>query len=149
LRFIHQGKRYAFAIGLPDNLSNRKYAEWVARQIALEMLSGHFDPTLSRYKPTTKRAQLMPIQELFTRFMSEKEKSLYWRSLEKYTLRSCTRKSEGGCQGNAGAVAIELLLITAAGQRAWEAGVLEPIELLGPNQVSPEHPSTEQKRPVG
>jgi integrase len=90
LRFTHQGERYAFAIGLPDSPSNRKYTERIARQIELEIVSGHFDTTLTRYKPATKRAQLMPIHELFTRFMDEKAKSLYKRTLEKY---ACTLKN--------------------------------------------------------
>jgi integrase len=90
LRFTHQGERYTFAIGLPDSPSNRKYADRIARQIELEMLPGHFDPTLASYKPAARRAQLMPILYLFSRFMSDKEKSLYLRSLEKY---ACTLKN--------------------------------------------------------
>ena len=51
LRFSHQGKRYAFAIGLPDSKVNRTIIEQKARQIELDILSGNFDSSLVKYKP--------------------------------------------------------------------------------------------------
>ena len=36
LRFTHAGKRRAFALGLPDTIINRKFAEQKARQIELK-----------------------------------------------------------------------------------------------------------------
>jgi integrase len=85
LRFSHLGKRYAFAVGLPDTLTNWKYvADKIARQIELDILSGHFDPSLARYKPQTVRACRMQVIDLFGQFINHKAKEVYQRSLEKY-----------------------------------------------------------------
>ena len=71
VRFTHAGKRYAFAIGLPDSEINRKVAEQKARQIELDILSGNFDPSLQKYRPQ-KREQtninLMSAGELLQQF---------------------------------------------------------------------------------
>ncbi|MFH7242125.1 MAG: Arm DNA-binding domain-containing protein [Spirulina sp.] len=51
LRFRHQGKRHYLSLGFADTPANRKLAEMKAKEIELDILSGHFDETLTRYKP--------------------------------------------------------------------------------------------------
>jgi hypothetical protein len=50
LNFRVSGKRYRFALGYPDEPTYRVKAESIARMIELDILSGHFDPTLTRYR---------------------------------------------------------------------------------------------------
>ena len=50
LGWRYKGKRYFLFIGLPDTITNRRVAEAKASQIELDMMSGHFDPTLRAYK---------------------------------------------------------------------------------------------------
>lgn len=89
LRFSHQGKRHAFAIGLPASAINQKVAEQRAHQIELDILSGNFDESLKKYKPQIARAgqrdDLITAGELLQQFIEEKAKSVSTkRSLEKY-----------------------------------------------------------------
>ncbi|MCU0565341.1 MAG: relaxase domain-containing protein [Oculatellaceae cyanobacterium Prado106] len=51
LVFSYAGKRHYLSLGFSDTKTHRKLAEAKARQLELDMLSGHFDPTLERYKP--------------------------------------------------------------------------------------------------
>ncbi len=51
LRFRYAGKRHYLSIGLPDTPVNRKVADQKARQIELDIVSGNFDETLTKYKP--------------------------------------------------------------------------------------------------
>lgn len=51
LRFRFAGKRRYVSLGFPDTAPNRKMAELKAREIELDILSGHFDSTLAKYKP--------------------------------------------------------------------------------------------------
>lgn len=89
LRFTHSGKRRAFAIGLPDTIINRKFAEQKARQIELDILSSNFDATLQKYKPQKTKeeieAEFVTIEELILRFIEYKSNFVSSpRSLEKY-----------------------------------------------------------------
>ena len=89
LRFTCQGKRYYFAIGLPNTDINRKVAEQRARQIELDILSGNFDPTLEKYKPERSaektNVSLLTSGELLEQFIASKAQSVSTpRSLEKY-----------------------------------------------------------------
>ena len=89
LRFTHTGKRRAFALGLPDTIINRKFAEQKARQIELDILSNNFDFTLQKYKPQKTKeeteADLVTAQELILKFIEYKSKFVSSsRSLEKY-----------------------------------------------------------------
>ncbi len=93
LRFSHQGKRYAFAIGLPASKVNRTIIEQKARQIELDILSGNFDSSLVKYKPkppaidqkeafpTTLAVQC---DYLFSLYTQHKAKILDPRTIEKY-----------------------------------------------------------------
>ncbi len=51
LRFRFAGKRHYVSLGFTDAPENRKLAEMKAREIELDILSGHFDQTLTKYKP--------------------------------------------------------------------------------------------------
>lgn len=89
LRFTNAGKRRAFALGLPDTILNRKFAEQKARQIELDILSNNFDSTLQKYKSQkTKeeiKADLVTAEELILRFIEYKSKFVSSsRSFEKY-----------------------------------------------------------------
>lgn len=89
LRFTHAGKRRAFALGMPDTIINRKFAEQKARQIELDILSNNFDSTLQKYKPQKTKeeieADLVTAEELILRFIEYKSKFVSSsRSLEKY-----------------------------------------------------------------
>jgi integrase len=92
LRWRHNSKRHCLALGLQDSLTNRTVAEAKARQIELDIVSGHFDESLDRYRLQSKLEQRgrLTISELFQRFMNEKEKDVYKRTMEKYqvTLKS-------------------------------------------------------------
>ncbi|MEG5159564.1 tyrosine-type recombinase/integrase [Microcoleus sp. AT3-A2] len=51
-RGLWDGKKQVYLpLGLTDNPQNYKKAEIIARQIELDILSGHFDPTLKKYQP--------------------------------------------------------------------------------------------------
>ncbi len=90
LRFTHGGRRYAIAIGLPDSKVNRLVAQQKAAQIELDIASGNFDATLSKYKPPKTVAQKheeMSVTGLFKKFMEAqaKAKELRTGSLCRYT----------------------------------------------------------------
>jgi integrase len=86
LRWRYGGKRYCLALGLSDNVTNRTVAEGKARQIELDILSGHFDLTLDRYRLQPKLEQRVrtTVPELFQKFILEKEKDVYARTMKKY-----------------------------------------------------------------
>jgi integrase len=86
LRWRHSGKRHCLALGLPDSLTNPAVAEAKARQIELDIVSGHFDESLDRYRlqPRAEERVRLSVPELFERFMKEKEKDVYKRTMEKY-----------------------------------------------------------------
>lgn len=86
LRWRHGSKRHCLALGLPDSLTNRAVAETKARQIELDIVSGHFDESLDSYRlqPRVKERVRLSVPELFERFMKEKEKDVYKRTMEKY-----------------------------------------------------------------
>ncbi len=89
LRFTYQGKRRAFALGLPDTNINRKFAEQKARQIELDIISSNFDSSLQKYKPQKNnedaKTNLITAEELILKFIEYKSKLVSSpRSLEKY-----------------------------------------------------------------
>ena len=92
LRFRVEGKQKALTLGLDDTPENRKRAEIIARQMELDLSSGEFDFTLSKYKPQKKQSQqnqqkLDPnttVSQLFQAFMDSKAEGVYKRTLEKY-----------------------------------------------------------------
>jgi hypothetical protein len=64
LVFSRQGQRYYLSTGLAESPVNRKAAERKAKQIELDLVSGNFDPSLNKYKPTsflkTQRPDITP-----------------------------------------------------------------------------------------
>ena len=86
LRWRNNGKRHCLALGLQDSLTNRTVAEAKARQIELDIVSGHFDDSLDRYRlqPRAEERVRLSVPALFERFMKEKEKDVYKRTMEKY-----------------------------------------------------------------
>ena len=50
MRFRFAAKRHYLSLGLPDTKPNRKLADLKAREIELDILSGHFDETLAKCK---------------------------------------------------------------------------------------------------
>ncbi len=91
LRWTYGGKRFCFALGFPYSAINLKAAEEKARRIELDMLTGHFDITLQKYKqPCLKPVEIetpsITVKDLFQKFIEYKSKSLCKRSIEKYIL---------------------------------------------------------------
>jgi integrase len=91
LRWRVTGERYCLSLGLPDTKESRKLAEVKARQIELDIISGNFDRTLTKYKPQSlvqsKPAaivNLITCGELFQQFIDYKAKFLHPRSLDRY-----------------------------------------------------------------
>jgi integrase len=90
LRFTHNGKRYTIAVGLPDSKINRLVAQQKAAQIELDIASGNFDITLSKYRPpktTSLKQKEVTVVQLFEQFTStqSKAKELHTGSLCRYT----------------------------------------------------------------
>jgi integrase len=80
------GKRYYFALELPDNKANRAIAELKAKQIERDIANDLFDPTLEKYRAAYQRRALRtPATEIFEKYIAYKAKTLRKRSLEKYT----------------------------------------------------------------
>lgn len=72
LRWTYQGKRYVFALGLPDSFINRGCAQREALRIEGDIATGHFDPTLKQYKPQRGlRPNQITCWELFRQFEAE------------------------------------------------------------------------------
>ncbi len=77
-----QGKRFWLYIGLPDTIANRKAALMKASQIELDMASGNFDPSLTKYKP--QKQESISVSELFDQFVEYKRRSISSGGLNKY-----------------------------------------------------------------
>jgi integrase len=88
VRVIYQGKKYQFSTGLTDSKTNRAYVQSVASRIELDMASGHFDPTLLKYRPQAVGSNPAGVScpELFERFTQAiaKDKGLSPGSLRRY-----------------------------------------------------------------
>ncbi len=88
LRFSHAGKRYAFAVGLPDTGLNRNLAHTKAQQIELDIISGNFDPSLDKYRPEKlsrdDKSTVLTVTELFNNFIEYKARDVSPKTLEKY-----------------------------------------------------------------
>lgn len=85
LRWSWQGKRYQFSLGLVDESIGRAAAEMKARQIEMDMTTGHFDPSLVKYKSDTVRASReLTGHLLLAEFAKSKSKLVAAKTLEKY-----------------------------------------------------------------
>ena len=49
LRWNYRSRRKSLAVGLPDNPTDRIYAERLASTIQLDILSGNFDENLNKF----------------------------------------------------------------------------------------------------
>lgn len=99
LRFRFAGDRKYISLGFADTPQNRKLAQMKANAIELDILAGHFDETLARYKPkkaATKELvqEITPkptltLLELWSQYTSYKASSvkettqLYYESFER------------------------------------------------------------------
>ena len=77
-----QGKRFWLYIGLPDTIANRKAASMKASQIELDMASGNFDPSLTKYKP--QKQESISVSDLFDQFVEYKRRKIESATLAKY-----------------------------------------------------------------
>jgi integrase len=88
LRFSYAGKRYAFALGLPDSINNRRQAQTKATQIELDILSGNFDPTLTKYKPQNltegHKQGRVTVTALYKQWMEHKATEVAPKTMEKF-----------------------------------------------------------------
>ncbi|MBW4553861.1 MAG: site-specific integrase [Aphanocapsa sp. GSE-SYN-MK-11-07L] len=66
LVFSHAGKRHYLSLGLPDSKTNRKLAEMKARAIELDIVSGNFDTSLTKYKPQSAMSTATPVTPIVT-----------------------------------------------------------------------------------
>jgi integrase len=77
-----RGKRFWLYIGLPDSIANRKAASMKASQIELDMASGNFDPSLTKYKP--QKQESISVSDLFDQFVEYKRRKIEPATLAKY-----------------------------------------------------------------
>lgn len=65
LRWTFQGKRYALTLGLPDSKTNRVVASRRANEIEIDIISGHFDPSLNKYRSNWQKVETMQKTRVF------------------------------------------------------------------------------------
>jgi integrase len=51
LRWNYEGKRQSLSLGVPDSPVGRAYADKKRSEISMDLVSGHYDPTLLKYRP--------------------------------------------------------------------------------------------------
>ncbi|MGB3494958.1 MAG: tyrosine-type recombinase/integrase [Elainellaceae cyanobacterium] len=82
LRLRQGGKRCCISLGLADGPINRQVAEMKAREIELDILAGHFDQSLSKYKLKSAEAikasaesseTMPPLDTLWNQFLQYKQ----------------------------------------------------------------------------
>ena len=79
LRFRYKGRRHYLRLGLSDTPVNRKVAEAKAKPIELDIISGNFDATLSKYRLSADAESISEAKakstlwELLGRFLEYKE----------------------------------------------------------------------------
>lgn len=71
LRWTHSGKRYCLSLNLTNTTTHYAVAQQKATQIELDIISGNFDATLTKYKAQGSRKQTPPI-DLFRRYAEYK-----------------------------------------------------------------------------
>lgn len=82
LAWSWQGKRFCLYMGLSDTTANRKLAEIKSLTIELDMASGNFDPSLTKYKP--QKQESLSVSDLFQRFVEYKRRKIELSTLAKY-----------------------------------------------------------------
>lgn len=91
LRWTYQAKRYALTLGLPDGRANRIAAVQRASQIELDIISGHFDPSLSKYRSEWQKINKyaeskVDLAEVISQFVAYKCDRVDLRTQERYHL---------------------------------------------------------------
>lgn len=61
LVFSYAGKRHYLSLGLPENKETLKAAEARAKLIEFDIIYGHFDETLAKYKPQSVLSTITPV----------------------------------------------------------------------------------------
>jgi len=85
LRWRYQGQRKTMSLGLRHDPVNLAVAQQRANQIHLDIISGNYDPTLSKYKSDrSQQLQAIGAVDLFKRYSEWKVKQVQTRTLEKY-----------------------------------------------------------------
>lgn len=85
LRWSYQGRRYDFALGLPDGILNRRIAERKASEIEIDLATENFDSTLNKYRPGEKsHSSGISVVTLFQKFITYKASLVYPQTLIKY-----------------------------------------------------------------
>jgi integrase len=100
LRWNYEGKKKALSLGVRDNLVGRAYAAKIMAEISMDLLSGHYDPTLLKYRPRklgTNPTDITAV-ELFEKYsaFTIKDKGLAPGSIDRYQaiaskLRECLK----------------------------------------------------------
>ncbi|MBT9318041.1 tyrosine-type recombinase/integrase [Leptothoe spongobia] len=84
LYWRYQGDRKYLSLGLQYDPINIEVAKRRASQIKLDMLSGHFDKTLDRYRSDRPPSEGLGAVELFEKFIEWKAQRVQPRTLDKY-----------------------------------------------------------------
>jgi integrase len=100
LRWLYEGKRTQLSLGVRDNPTGRAFANQKKSQIEMDIISGHYDPTLLKYKPRklgTKPTEISAVK-LFEKYTAvvAKDKGLTPGSMHRYRaiaskLRECLK----------------------------------------------------------
>jgi integrase len=100
LRWNYEGKKKALSLGVRDNLVGRAFAEKKRAEISMDLVSGHYDPTLLKYRPRklgTNPTEITAV-ELFEKYsaFTIKDKGLAPGSIDRYKaiaskLRECLK----------------------------------------------------------
>jgi integrase len=94
LRFRFGGKRHYLSLGYSDTPVYRKLAEAKARQIELDILSGNFDQTLTKYKPQTALSTVTP--EVTPETTSSFSLKTLWEKYMEYKIPNVSPKTING-----------------------------------------------------
>jgi integrase len=78
------GRRFVLPLGLPDAPVNRRVAEAKARLIEQDLATGHFDPTLAKYRGERVVGGRLSVVALFEKFTEQKTAHVYKTTLIKY-----------------------------------------------------------------
>ena len=72
LRWNYEGKKQALSLGVADHPVGRAFAAKKMAEISMDLISGHYDPTLLKYKPRKLGANPTEISavELFGRYLT-------------------------------------------------------------------------------
>jgi integrase len=78
------GKRYVMPLGLASNPINERVAAAKAKLIEQDLATGHFDPTLAKYRSEQPTVSSLTVVDLFEQFMIGKTPHVYKTTLIKY-----------------------------------------------------------------